>query len=155
MIASITFDSPLVYTRTERGASEAAESVAARLREFCEHYSEPRRQILEPDIMALLISDATDKETIAVNEDTARQAMTFAILLPKSLPIPEVAADPDGEISFDWIGKAGKMFSASIGADGRISYAGRFSDKSKIHGIEQLSDTCPREILLGIEKAVR
>lgn len=155
MIASITLDSPILYTRTARGASEAADLVAKVLLELRKHYAEPRRQILEPEIMALLESDAADEESIAVDEKTARQALNFATLLPRSLPIPEVAPDPDGEISLDWIGKTGKMFSVSISADGRISYAGRFGDKSKTHGIEQLSETLPREILLGIEKTFR
>jgi hypothetical protein len=148
-------DSPFFYTRTEQGASEAARFIAEKLREFGEHYSEPRRQILEPEIMALLSPERADKESNAVTIETAQQAMTFAMSLPKYLPIPEVAADPDGEISFDWIGKSGKMFSVSIGADGRISYAGRFSDKSKTHGIEQLSETCQKQILVGIERAIR
>jgi hypothetical protein len=47
------------------------------------------------------------------------------------------------------------MFSVSVGADGRLSYAGRFSDTSKIHGMEQLSEMFPREILVGIEKAIK
>jgi hypothetical protein len=148
-------ETPVVYNRTEQGTSDAAMFVAEKLKEFSKHYSEPRRKILEPEIMALLSSGGADKETVAVSRDTARQALTFAMMLPKSLPIPGVAADPDGEISFDWIGKTGKMFSVSIGAEGRISYAGRFSDKSKVHGIEQLSETCPRQILVGIETAIR
>jgi hypothetical protein len=155
MIASATLDSPLVYTQTERGASEPAQIIAEHLRVVCEHYSKPRREILEPEIMALLGSDAGYEESVPVSDETARKAVAFAMLLPRALPIPEVAPDPDGEISFDWAGKSGKMFSVSIGADGRISYAGRFSDKSKIRGIEQLSEVFPREILFGIEKALR
>jgi hypothetical protein len=156
MIAGVLdiLDTPPVYTRTEQGTSDAAMFIAEKLREFRRYYSEPRRQIIEPEIMALTSDDA-DKESVAVTLATAQQAMTFAMLLPRSLPIPAVAADPDGEISFDWIGQAGKMFSVSIGADGRISYAGRFSDKSKTHGIEQLSETCPQQILVGIERAIR
>ena len=155
MIASATLDSPLVYTRTERGASEPARIIAEHLRLVCEHYSKPRREILEPEIMALLGSDAGNQESVAVNGETARKAVAFAMLLPRALPIPELAPDPDGEISFDWTGKSGKMFSVSIGADGRITYAGRFGDKSKTHGVEQLSEVFPREILLGIERALR
>lgn len=155
MIASATLDSPLAYAQTERGVSEPARVIAERLLAFCEHYSKPRRQILEPEIMALLGSGAVNEEGMAVNYETARKAVAFAMLLPRAVPIPEVAPDPDGEISFDWIGKAGKMFSVSIGADGRISYAGRFGDKSKTHGVEQLSEEFPREILFGIEKALR
>jgi hypothetical protein len=153
MIAATTFDSALIYARTERGASKEARSVAEQLRKYREHYSEPRRQILEPEIMAL--RDATYTDSVVISEETAEKALAFVMLLPRSIPIPEVISDPDGEVSFDWIGKAGKMFSVSVGADGRISYAGRFSDKSKTHGIEQLSETFPREILFGIEKALR
>ena len=91
-------DIPVAYNRTEQGTSEAALFIAAKLKEFSEHYSEPRRQILEPEIMALLSSTSTDKESVAVTLDTAQQALTFAMLLPKSLPIPGVAADPDGEV---------------------------------------------------------
>jgi hypothetical protein len=154
MIACATFDSPPLFARIETGASLEAKSVAEELRRFCEHYSEPRRQILEPEIRALL-ADSGDNERVAISKETAQQALAFVMSLPKSIPVPEVAPDPDGEISFDWIGKAGRMFSVSVGADGRISYAGRFSDKSKTHGIEQLSDACPREILFGIERALR
>jgi hypothetical protein len=158
MIAG-TLNSPLDmlggYAETEKGTSDAAKTIAKQLSEFCNHYSEPRRRILEPEIMALLDTGPSDKVNTAVTLDTARRALNFTMLLPKSLPIPEVAADPDGEISFDWIGTTGKMFSVSIGADGRLSYAGRFSDTSKIHGMEQLSETLPREILVGIEKAIK
>jgi hypothetical protein len=156
MIAScsMTFDNSLAYARPGKGASKTAGFIEGELGEFVEHYSRPRRQVLEPEIWALVGADP-DKESVAVSDETARQAITFAMLLPKAAPIPEVAPDPDGEISFDWFGKAGKVFSISIGADGRISYAGRFSDKSKIHGIEQLSDACPPEILFGLEKVLR
>lgn len=45
------------------------------------------------------------------------------------------------------------MFSASIDRSGRIAYAGRFGERSKVHGVEELSDSLPQEILRGIEKA--
>jgi hypothetical protein len=151
----MTLDSPFAYTETPRGTSEAATHLAEFFRAFHEHYSEPRRQLLEPEIMALLQFGETDKDCVTPTEETVRQAITFAMLLPRSLVIPEVARDPDGEISFDWIGAAGKMFSVSVGSDGTLSYAGRFGEKSKVHGIEELSETLPREILLGIEKVFR
>jgi hypothetical protein len=69
------------------------------------------------------------------------------------MPVPEVTSDPDGEISFDWFGSEGKMFSVSLNRNRRIAYAGRFGEMSKVHGIEQLSEVCPPEILRGIAKA--
>src|SRR5262249_34822470 len=137
------------------GTSEPAQIIARCLSDIGEHYARPRLQILEPEIMALLGEGADSTENAAVSHETAWKAVAFAKLLPRGLPIPEIAPDPDGEITFDWIGRSGKMFSVSIGSDGRISYAGRFGDKSKTHGTEQLSEILPREILFGIEKALR
>jgi hypothetical protein len=117
-----------------------------------QHYAAPRLEILVPEITSL-IHAAVDREAIPVSPDTVTQALNFALLLPNSLPIPEISSDPDGDISFDWISKTGKMFSASIDRSGRIAYAGRFGERSKVHGIEQLSDSLPQEILRGIEKA--
>lgn len=91
---------------------------------------------------------------VPVDEDTKRMATKFAAMLPLSIQLPEVAADPDGEISFDWLGPSGKMFSVSVDRNGRLAYAGRFGNKTKKNGVEQLSETCPPEIILGIERAV-
>lgn len=89
-----------------------------------------------------------------VDERTEMVAVKFALQLPASVPMPEVAVDPDGEVSFDWLGQAGKIFSVSIDRNGRLAYAGRFGQNSKMNGVEQVSDICPPEILLGIDRAV-
>lgn len=149
-------DPPAIIGRHESGASEAAAELNRRIEKFIVHYSAPRLDILVPEIMSLVRSTGDEGETLEttpVSEGAAREAVKFAILLPKSLPIPEISSDPDGEISFDWIGKRGAMFSVSIDATGRLAYAGRFGEKSKVHGIEQLSEACPDEILRGIQKA--
>jgi hypothetical protein len=138
--------------RRESGASAAASRLSEQLGEFMQHYAAPRLEILVPEITSL-IHAAVDREATPVSPDTATQALNFALLLPNSLPIPEISSDPDGDISFDWISKTGKMFSASIDRSGRIAYAGRFGERSKVHGVEQLSDSLPQEILRGIEKA--
>jgi hypothetical protein len=159
MIASCAVDSPpVLIARAETGASEAALHLSEQLKQFVEHYSGPRLQLLAEEIMALVPSspeEVHDQEMEPINNDTVRAALQFAALLPRSLPLPEVAPDPDGEISFDWIGQADRMFSVSIGASGSMAYAGRFGERSKTHGIEQLSDSLPQEILFGIEKTLR
>lgn len=147
---------PAVIGRRESGTSEAASRLNQQFEEFVRHYAAPRLEILVPEIASLVrdaSQGATDYEMAAISPDTARQALTFALLLPNSLPIPEISPDPDGDISFDWIGKTGKMFSASIDETGRIAYAGRFGERSKIHGVEQLANSLPQEILRGIQKA--
>ena len=99
------------------------------------------------------VRESTATGTVPVDADTKRMAIKLATLLPASVPIPEVAFDPDGEISFDWLGPANKIFSVSIDRSGRLAYAGRFGEKKKNNGVEQLSDTCPPEIIQGIERA--
>lgn len=142
---------PAAVIRRDRGVSEAASWLSHKFEEFVRHYSAPRLEILVPEIASLLHA-TTDVEMEPVTSETVTQALRFALLLPNSVPIPEVSADPDGDISFDWIGRTGKMFSVSVDRTGRAAYAGRFGERSKVHGIEQLSDILPQEILRGIEK---
>jgi len=144
--------------RLMTGSSDAAKLVARLLDEEILRYTEPRIQFLASDIEQLLNDPSQQmcpEGSIPIDVDTARAAIEFAYTLPRSLPAPEIAPEPDGEISFDWLGPAGKMFSVSVGRTGRVAYAGRFGEKSKIHGIEQLSESCPQEIIRGISKATR
>ena len=158
MIASATIEFPALVSSTQGGESTAASFIEKEAGKFRRHYALPRFELISSEILSLIEQGIPnpnlDQETIPVTLNTANTALKFAFLLPRSLPIPEVAADPDGEISFDWI-KSQKLFSVSIGADGKISYAGRFSAKSKVHGTEQFSEAIPSEVLRGIEKATK
>jgi hypothetical protein len=149
-----TVDAPPVPVEHYRqAASAAADSVSRELRVTLSHYRSPRLAQMGVTIWSLL--EQHDAEMTPVDLETAHAALMFAQILPRSLPVPEIAADPDGEVSFDWLGPAGKMFSVSVSKDGRIAYAGRFGEKSKIHGIEQLSEILPAEVVRGIQKTVR
>lgn len=50
-------------------------------------------------------------------------ARQFLRVLPDELPMPEVAADPDGAVSLDWVQARYRSVSISINAGGRLSYA--------------------------------
>jgi len=134
------------------GVSDGARRVQEALDESVEHYLKPRLQILLPEIDNL---QTNNQGSVPVDLDTIRAAIQFAYSLPRFGPLPEVSADPDGEISFDWAGPSGEMFSVSINKQHRLAYAGWFGENSRIHGIEQLAEGCPQQILRGIEKAVR
>jgi len=134
---------------TSVGVSTEATEVQDWVRQSFEHYLEPRLQLLLPEIQ-----DAVSEEGSRVDAGTIRAAELFAYCLPRFGPLPEVSVDPDGEISFDWIEPSGsKMFSVSVNNQNRLAYAGWFGEKSRIHGIEQLAENCPPEILRGIQKA--
>ncbi|PYT61703.1 MAG: hypothetical protein DMG35_08805 [Acidobacteria bacterium] len=135
------------------GVSDAARQVKRSLEKSLGHYLEPRLELLLPEIEDLRI--VSDESQIPVDSETISAATQFAYSLPRFGPMPEVSADPDGEISFDWIGPSGQMFSVSVNNQNRLAYAGWFGEKSRIHGIEQLAENCPKQIVRGIEKATR
>jgi hypothetical protein len=136
---------PFSFWRTSVGVSSAASAVEQSFREFLEHYWEPRASLLIPEIVGL--APSADSETI-------RAAIRFAGCLPRLAPLPEVSVHPDGEISFDWLSPHGQMFSVSVNKQNRLAYAGWFGEKSRTHGIEELAENCPQEIIRGIQKAV-
>ncbi len=133
------------------GVSDEAQRVVRLSEEAVDHYLAPKLVLLLPEIESLL--DARDETP--VDSDTIEAAKLFAFLLPRFAALPEVSADPDGEISFDWLGPSGKMFSVSVNKQNRLAYAGWFGEKSRNHGIEELGESCPPEILRGIERVGR
>lgn len=137
---------------TEAGSSAEANLVQKALEDSLEHYLGPR---LEQVISPIVALGLREMERTPAGPQTVAQAIAFARLLPRTAPIPEVSSDPDGEISFDWLGGSGKMFSVSISASGRLSYAGWFGEHSRVHGTEELANRVPKEILHGIWKTGR
>lgn len=149
-----SIDTPLgLRDWASTGVSDVARRLNLALEESLEHYLETRLEILIPEIANLYV--VSDETSIPVDMDTMRAATQFAYSLPRFGPIPDVSVDPDGEISFDWTGPSGEMFSVSVNRHNRLAYAGWFGEKSRIHGIEQLAEGCPQQIVRGIEKATR
>jgi hypothetical protein len=80
-------------------------------------------------------------------------AKRLAQMLPVSLPEPEVAVDPDGEVSFDWeCGKRHRL-SLSVGPNGTLRYAGIVGG-SETYGTEPWRDGIPETIVRLLQKAV-
>jgi hypothetical protein len=50
-------------------------------------------------------------------------AEEFIRALPDDFPMPEVAAEPDGSISLDWIQSRNRVFSVSVGTTNRLAFA--------------------------------
>lgn len=87
----------------------------------------------------------------AVDPVVYKEAQRFLEILPTSLPVPEIVAEPDGEIAFEWFKKPGYIFSVSIGKNNELTYAGIFG-ASKTHGIEYLGDELPKPVLENLCK---
>jgi len=54
-------------------------------------------------------------------------------LLPKGTPAPDLIPEADGEICISWIADAATMFSLSVGAHGKINFAGQFGRSGGVH----------------------
>jgi len=80
------------------------------------------------------------------NWASAPHALRFLQRVPAGLPPPAVNVDPDGEIGLEWRAAPRRVFSVSIGPDGRLSYAALFG-RSSIHGTEAyFADRLPSEL---------
>ena len=87
----------------------------------------------------------------AVTEEGYAEAKRFCSMLPQSTPIPDVTADPDGEIAFEWREGNDSVFSVSVSPDGLLTYAGIFGP-NRAHGVEGLGDTVPEVILMCLRR---
>jgi hypothetical protein len=80
-----------------------------------------------------------------LSADAAYYARLFLQALPPSAPVPEVSADPDGEIALDWQFAPGMALSVSIGAAGRCSFAW-MRGRRTYSGTEWVDDDIPTPI---------
>lgn len=79
------------------------------------------------------------------------KAKQFLELLPTSIPMPEIAVDPDGDISFEWYCGTNNLFSVSVSGTEELTYAGIFGI-NKVHGVEYFGDHIPRFILINLQR---
>jgi hypothetical protein len=64
-------------------------------------------------------------------------------LVPKGLPAPDIIPEADGEICLRWVVNTEQELSISIGAHGKINFAGQFGREGGIHGWQPLDTTSP------------
>src|ERR1700686_4507133 len=67
---------------------------------------------------------------LAVSVNAFNHAVKFAKLIPKGTTLPEVSADPDGHISFEWCRTPTQILSVSISKTGAIAWAMLQNDES-------------------------
>jgi len=59
-------------------------------------------------------------------------------LLPRGTPAPDLIPEPDGEICISWSVDADRMFSVSVGAHGKINFAGQFGTEGEVHAWQSI-----------------
>lgn len=86
-----------------------------------------------------------------IDKGSYSKSISFSRALPKSLPLPELSIEPDGEVAFEWYNSNNRVFSVSIGSNGELAYAGLFG-LNKMHGTEYFEEGLPKTILEGIQR---
>lgn len=143
-----------------RGVGPDADAVKQRIGEVCEHLWESVTLRRVTEMAWVELADAAS-EAANPNWDgygakpvdplAYRQAERFLVALPTTTPVPDVSVDPDGEVSISWNIEPDWVFSVSIGARGRLSYAGLFGT-SKAYGTEWLITEIPQSVLGSIAR---
>lgn len=120
------------YARPGSAVSEEAgivEKLAARVgnrEEGSEALFGPKARALEQ--LASLIAECALPDwdgygARPVDPWAAQAAEKIIRALPEGFPIPELAVDPDGEVSLDWIGSRYRRLSMSVGSGARLPFA--------------------------------
>jgi hypothetical protein len=88
---------------------------------------------------------------VAASYDGYVKAEKFIKSLPANIPAPEVAIDPDGDISLEWYRAPRRVFSVSIGSADELTFAGIFG-KSTAHGTETFNFQIPQSVLANLRR---
>jgi hypothetical protein len=92
------------------------------------------------------------EEGFGVPRSVIERSNSFIRALPAELPLPEVAPEPDGSLSFDWIAGRARVFSVSIGVSDRLVYAW-IDGTDRGHAVARFDgDTVPVRLLDGIRE---
>lgn len=86
-----------------------------------------------------------------VSKDSISEALDFIQLLPSSFPMPQMLAEPSGEIGLEWYKDKKMIFAISFNGKNMITFAGIFGG-NKIHGEEYFGDSIPSRIIENIRR---
>lgn len=112
------------------------------------------KQALISDVYGLAAECAQDdwdgEGGAAIAAPVVDRAVEFIRALPAHLPLPEVAPEPDGAVSFDWIASKARVFSLSVGVTRRLSFAW-IDGADRGHAVARFDgDVVPLRVMEGI-----
>lgn len=76
-------------------------------------------------------------------------AKKFIRVLPTAAPLPELSADPDGEVALDWSFGDRRVLSVRIGPRGRCTFAWLLGQRSN-RGTDWIDDEIPAPIAFAL-----
>lgn len=84
-------------------------------------------------------------QAVPVARDTFDYASFILACLSPNIPFPEIGADPDGHLNFEWYKDPRHLVSVSISPEGKLYYAALIGEK-KVHGTEHFSGEISKRI---------
>lgn len=89
----------------------------------------------------------------AVSDDAYRAAERFIRSLPIGTPQPEIGADPDGCVSFEWRKSARRTLLVSVSPGYALDYAALIGT-AKVHGSEPFFGELPDAVKVLIRRVI-
>ena len=86
-----------------------------------------------------------------VTEDTIKAAEKVIDELPGESGVPEISADPEGNVEFDWHLDNGTMLTVCIGQKGEIAISGLYPNKAELTISANDSEGVPSILRCGLE----
>jgi hypothetical protein len=76
-------------------------------------------------------------------------------LVPRGTPVPDLIPEADGEICISWSVGADRLLSLSVGAHGKINFAGQFGKEGGIHGWQPINAASPSALDESLQDVAR
>jgi hypothetical protein len=86
-----------------------------------------------------------------IGDQAFRNAKEFLWALPSVVPVPEIIAEPNGDVGFEWYINPRQVFVASVSGARTLTYAGLFGP-NKTSGEEQFVESVPTAIMQNIRR---
>jgi hypothetical protein len=145
--------------RANTAVSSEAQAVRAAISAVCEH-AEKSQTLFGGKAVAIsglnaLAHDCSEADwngegSYAIEPGAVFLAECFIRALPDSVQLPELAPEPDGSITLDWIPSRHRLFSVSISASDRLAYAW-LDGSDKGHAVARFDgERIPKKIIEGI-----
>lgn len=152
------------YVRKGSAVSEEAETIRvaasklARSAESSQALFGDKQVVLSE--LQTIAEDCSDDDwdnsgAMAIDAAALQKAEDAIRSLPDGFPLPEVAPEPDGSLSMDWIRTPYRLYSLSVGPINRLAYAW-LDGTDKGHGVVGFDGVrLPERILSDIERIIR
>ncbi|BDB15041.1 hypothetical protein [Acidithiobacillus ferrooxidans] len=109
--------------------------------------------VFEDRLRTAIDETVIDDDQFAIPAGAIERALRLVQALPVSFPIPEVAIDPDGAISLDWVGSRTRIFSISVGDSDRVAYAW-INSSDRGNGVVRFAGSLPQVLLSQLRDIV-